>query len=169
MNSIDSNNIMDTYFASKDARKRYEQLKLLVLDLPEDAKVFFFMAFKKERYLYAKLLAIRGYANYATEDEVKVLTLKLMELLKKRAFTTPYSYEEYESMRSEFMLPFLVKKYGYNCFTDLYFQLEKQYSDMPDCFKGIFTLDEYGEYVCLRDSAEVKESLDKFWKSQRKN
>lgn len=163
----DASIIMDTYFSSKDVSKRYEQLKILVLDLPSDAKDFFIKAFKKERCLDSKLLALRGYANYASEDEVEVLTSKLMELLKKRALTTPYNYEEYERMRSAFMLPFLVKKYDYDCFKNLMNQLDKQYNEMPDCFKGIFTLDENGEFISLRDSQEVQKSWDEFWKSKR--
>ncbi len=164
---MDSKVLMNEYLKSKDVRERFKRLKALVLDLPEDAKDFFLIAFKKERYLDAKLLALRGYAYYSTETEVELLSEKLMDLLKKREETTSFGYEEYENMRSALLLPYLVKKYGYNCFKELSNRLEEQYQRLPECFKGIFTLDEKGEYVSLRDSAEVKKSIEDFWNLRR--
>lgn len=167
MDSKDSNVLKEEYLNSKDIRERFKRLKLLVFDLPDDGKDFFLKAFNKERYLDAKLLALRGYAYYSTESEVELLSGKILELLKKREKTTPFNYEEYESMRSALLLPYLVKKYGYDCFKELSSHLEKQYQRMPECFKGIFTLDEMGEYVSLRDNAEVKKSMDDYWNTRR--
>lgn len=155
--------LMDLYFQTKDIAKRKRILTQLLCHLPLDGKDFFLMAFKKERYLDMKLSAVRGYAAYAAEDEVCMLMNKLLELLKKRAIQTPYNYAEYEPMRSVFLMPYLLGRYDYECFRIFNEQLEKQYSNMPDCFKDIFTLDEMGNAYTVRDPEEVSQSLNRFW------
>ena len=95
-----SKELMELYFQTKDTFERNRILKHLLCDMPFDAKDFFLQAFKKERYLDMKLSAVRGYAAYATENEVCVLMNKLLQLLKKRPEKTPYNYTEYEPMRS---------------------------------------------------------------------
>ena len=87
---------------------------------------------------------------------------KMLELLKKRPEKTPYDYQEYESMRSIFLMPYLLKQYDYECFCLFNKQLEKQYNDMPDCFKNIFTLDENGNMYSIRDPEEVTKSWEDF-------
>lgn len=155
--------LMESYFQEKDVSKRNEILKRLLLDIPVNAKDFFLKAFKKERYLDMKLTAVRGYAVYATEEEVSTLMRKLLELLKKRPEKTPYNYTEYEAMRSIFLMPYLLEHYEYECFRVFNLQLEKQYDDMPDCFKDIFTLDEHGNVRTIRDKEEVDKSWRAFW------
>ncbi len=157
--------LMESFFQEKELSKRHEILRQLLLDMPVDAKDFFLKAFKKERYLDMKLRAVRGYAAYATEDEVSALMNKLFDLLKKIPDKTPYDYTEYEPMRSVFLMPYLLEHYGYACFQLFNTQLEKQYDDMPDCFKNIFTLDEFGNVHTIRDTAEVKKSWLDFWES----
>ena len=156
-------NMMERYFETKDLLERNNILKYLVLNLPDDAKEFFFKAFKRERYLDMKLTAVRGYSAYATEDEVNVLMKKMLELLKRIPQHTPYDYQEYESMRSVFLMPYLIKKYDYECFHVFNEQLESQYNAMPDCFKNIYSLDEKGELYSIRDPAEVSKSWKEFW------
>ena len=154
---------MESYFQEKEVSKRSEILTQLLLDMPVNAKDFFLKVFKKERYLDMKLSAVRGYAVYAAEEEVSTLMNKLLELLKKRPEKTPYNYTEYESMRSVFLMPYLLELYGYECFRVFNSQLEKQYDEMPNCFKGIFTLDERGNVRSLRDKEEVEKSWQDFW------
>lgn len=153
---------MERYFALKDITARNVILKQLVLHLPQDAKEFFLKAFKKERYLDMKLTAVRGYAAYATEAEVAGLMAKLLVTLKKRAESTPYDYQEYEPLRSVFLLPYLIEKYGYECFHTFADQLEAQYAAMPECFKNIYTLDAQGKLCNLRDPKEVDQSIRTF-------
>ena len=155
--------LIESYFQEKEVSKRNEILKQLLLDIPVDAKDFFLKAFKKERYLDMKLSAVRGYAVYATEEEVSALMNKLLELLKKRSERTPYNYTEYEPMRSVFLMPYLLEHYDYACFRIFDAQLEKQYDDMPNCFKRIFTLDELGNVRIIRDKEEVEKSWREFW------
>lgn len=156
---------INEYFNLKDVSKRNKILKELVFDYPKNAKDFFYKAFKKERYLDMKLTAVRGYAFYSSEDEVEILMSKLLDLLKKRPEHTPYNYQEYEIMRSKFLMPYLLEKYNYQCFKNFNKQLEKQYNDMPDVFKNIFSCDEFGNSYQIRDMKEVKESLKRFFDS----
>lgn len=160
--------IMNEYFNTKDVPKRNALLKKIMFACPPNAKDFFYKAFKKERYLDIKLIAIRGYSSYASEEEVEVLMRKLLELLKKRPEHTPYDYEEYEIMRSKFLMPYLIEKYNYQCFKEFNNQLEKQYNDMPDVFKNMFSCDENGNYYDIRDPKEVQESFDKFYHRDKK-
>ena len=155
--------LMEIYFQEKEVSKRSEILTQLLLDIPVNGKDFFLKVFKKERYLDMKLSAVRGYAVYATEDEVSTLVKKLLELLKERPKKTLYNYTEYEPMRSVFLMPYLLKHYDYACFQEFNVQLEKQYDDMPNCFKGIFTLDELGNVRNIRDKEEVENSWREFW------
>ena len=149
------------YADSKDLFSRNQILQAFVLQcLRYPLKDFFLTAFKKERYLDMRLTAVRGYAAYASEKEIIPLMKKFMEILAKRPESTPYNYQEYEILRSPFGLPYLVKKYGYSCFTQASELLEKQYADMPDLCKGFFTLDEHGMHVPLLPAEEVKKRLD---------
>ncbi|GEL03503.1 hypothetical protein [Rummeliibacillus stabekisii] len=153
---------METYFNTKDIAKRNALLKQIVFDLPEQGKDFFLKAYKKERYLDMRLTAIRGYSAFASEEEVAVLINKMLEILKKRSETTPYNYEEYEILRSAFLMPYLVEKYPYDCFKKFNEQLEKQYHIMPDVFKGIFTCNDKGEHIQLIPPAVARKQMEGF-------
>ncbi|MFG3611548.1 MULTISPECIES: hypothetical protein [Rummeliibacillus] len=155
---------METYFNTKDIAKRNALLKQIVFDLPEQGKDFFLKAYKKERYLDMRLTAIRGYAAFASEEEVAVLMNKMLEILKKRSETTPYNYEEYEILRSDFLMPYLLEKYSYDCFKNFNALLEKQYDTMPDVFKGIFTCNDKGEHIQLIPPAIVRKQMEGFWR-----
>ena len=141
---------IEDYTSIKDILKRNTVLKEAVSNPDEYSKEFFLAAFKKERYLDMKLTAVRGYAEYASEEEVGVLMTKMLELLIKRGQTTPNDYQEYEPMRSPFLMPYLLSKYNYQCFKVFAEQLDKQYAAMDDEWKGIFTLDANGDIVQQR-------------------
>jgi hypothetical protein len=153
---------MEAYFQTKDIAKRYALLKQLVFDLPEDGKDFFLKAYKKERYLDMRLTAIRGYAAFASEEEVAVLMRRMLEILKKIPEKTPYNYQEYEILRSAFLMPYLLGKYPYDCFKEFNEQLEKQYNAMPEVFKGIFTCNDKGEHIQLIPPAVVRKQIENF-------
>jgi hypothetical protein len=151
----------ELYLTSKDIFNRNQILQAFVLQcLQYDLKDFFLLAFKKERYLDMRLVAIRGFAHYATEKEIIPLMKKFLKTLTERPSRTPYNYQEYETLRSKFGLPYLVEKYGYNCFNEAFAQLEKQYNDMPNECKGFFTLDENGLHVPLMSSEDMNKNLD---------
>lgn len=165
---MDENNcdLMSLYFQTKDLLERNHIINHLLLHMPEDGKDFFLKAFKRERYLDMRLSAVRGYAAYATEEEVNILMKKMLELLKRIPTHTPYAYSEYESMRSVFLMPYLLKHYHYECFRVFSAQLEEQYNALPDCLKDVFTLDENGCSYNVRDPKEVSDSWRKFYSEQ---
>ncbi|WP_303985608.1 hypothetical protein [Niallia circulans] len=158
----EKNKKMETYFNTKDIAKRNALLKQLVFDLPDDGKDFFLKAYKKERYLDMRLTAIRGYAGFASEEEVAILMNRMLEILTKRPESTPYNYQEYEILRSAFLLPYLLEIYPYDCFKKFNEQLEKQYDAMPDVFKGIFTCNDKGEHIQLVPPAVVQKRIAAF-------
>lgn len=154
---------MQRYFAEKNVARRSALLRELVFACRPEGKDFFRRAFQKERYLDLKLTAVRGYAFYASEDEVVPLMEKLLALLQKRPERTPYDYQEYEVMRSQYLMPYLLEKYSYPCFRAFNAQLEAQYAALPEVFKHIFTCDERGNIQQLRDKKEVQAALAKFF------
>ncbi|MEI2365023.1 MULTISPECIES: hypothetical protein [Niallia] len=158
---------METYYNTKDIAKRNALLKQLVFDLPDDGKDFFLRAYKKERYLDMRLTAIRGYAAFASEEEVAILMNRMLEILKKIPESTPYNYQEYEILRSAFLMPYLLEKYNYDCFKKFNEQLEKQYDAMPEVFKGIFTCNEKGEHIQLVLPAAVQKRIRAFLRGSK--
>lgn len=157
------------YLNLKDLSLRKQLLKYLFDNNRWNLKPFFLAAYKKERYLDMKLDAIRGYANFANESEVNKLMVGFIKILKKRPESTPYNYQEYEILRAVCGLPYLVEKYGYSSFVEAYEQEEKQYNDMPEAFKGYFTLNEAGEYVELKSPEETKRLMDDFFRAKEKH
>jgi hypothetical protein len=115
-----------------------------------------------------KINALRGLAHYITEDEIKKLLIKFNEILKKRKETTPYNYQEYELLLGKNALPYLYKKYSYECIKETLEIVQTQYNEMPDAFKGHFTIDENGNTVLLRTPEETNKMLDEFFNNKYK-
>lgn len=159
--------LIEQYFSEKDVVKRHNLLKTIMFKCEYASKEFFEKAFKKERKIEEKLTALRGYAFYASEQEVKIYANKLLKSVMKVPQTTPYAYNLYEDLRAGYLLPYLVKTYNYQCFIELYNQVNKQYEAMPDVFKNIYSYDENGEFYQIRDPEEVTKSMDDFWKHKR--
>jgi hypothetical protein len=132
-------------------------------DFPE-LKDFFDNAYKKERYLDMKIYALRGLSLFVSEKEIEKLLQKFNLTLLKRQETTPYNYQEYELLRGQNSLPYLVQKYNYDCFKETLNQVNAQYNAMPDAFKGHFTIDENGEPVSLRNPEESSKMIKDFFK-----
>ncbi|AUS29381.1 hypothetical protein MMB75_14590 [Paenibacillus sp. P2(2022)] len=108
--------IEQLYFKMKNIALRNKILYGLIRCRNLELKDFFQKAYKKERYLDMRLLAIHGLAHYASEEEIEKVMQHFLKILIKRPETTPYNYQEYELLRSAFGLPLLIKKYGYPCF-----------------------------------------------------
>ncbi|HNX59828.1 MAG TPA: hypothetical protein PKK43_12065 [Spirochaetota bacterium] len=157
--------IVRIYSGSKNIELRYRIIKLLYDRKDGILKDMFMAAFKRERYLDMRICAIRGLANFLPEPEISKMMLKLIEILKKRKETTPYNYQEYEMLKGKNAIPFLVAKYGYASFREFNEVLNAQYEEMPDCFKNVFAVDEYGEAKVLRND----DAIDRFFENQRKN
>ncbi|KAF6621546.1 hypothetical protein J2W97_003778 [Paenibacillus jamilae] len=158
--------IEQLYFKMKIIALRNKILYGLIRCRHLELKDFFQKAYKKERYLDKRLLAIHGLVQYAPEEEIEKVTDHFLKILIKRPETTPYNYYEYEFLRSAFGFPLLIKKYGYSCFEKVYQQVEKQYQDMPEAFRGHFTFDENGKQVSLRTPMKIKQMIDRFYESR---
>ena len=165
-NTIDKDNFLHLtriYSVTKQLDIRNKILRLLYdFEFPE-LREFFNNAYKKERYLDMKIYALRGLSIFLEEKEIEKLLQKFNQTLSKRQETTPYNYQEYELLRGENSLPYLVKKYNYHCFNTTLDQVNAQYNAMPDAFKGHFTIDENGEFVSLRDSEESSRMIKDFF------
>ena len=156
------NDLAEQYFHEKNVDKRRAMLKNLVFKCESCSKEFFEKAFKKERKLDLKLLALRGYAYFAAENEVEQFVEIIMRSLIKVPETTPYAHNLYEDMKGKYLLPYLVKTYQYPCFIQLSEQVEKQYDAMPEVFKNIYSYDEFGNIYAIREPEEVKRSMEEF-------
>ncbi|MFB5676896.1 hypothetical protein ACE3NQ_21290 [Paenibacillus terreus] len=119
-----------------------------------ELKDFFQKAYKKERYLEI---------CYRTRDRQDHQSF--LKALNKKSRDNTFNYYEYEFLRSAFGFPLLIKKYGYSCFEKVYQQVEKQYQDMPEAFKGHLTFDEDGKQVSLRTPMKIKQMVDRFYES----
>ena len=165
-NTIDKDNFLHLtriYSATKQLDIRNKILRLLYdFEFPE-LKEFFNTAYEKERYLDMKIYSLRGLSIFVEEKEIEKLLQKFNQTLSKRQETTPYNYQEYELLRGQNSLPYLAKKYNYNCFNTTLDQVNAQYNAMPDAFKGHFTIDENGEFVSLRDSEESSRMIKDFF------
>lgn len=163
---IDKNNsvhLTRIYSATKQLDIRNKILRLLYdFDFPE-LKIFFDSAYKKERYLDMKIYALRGLSQFISEKDTEKLLQKFNLTLLKRQETTPYNYQEYELLRGQNSLPYLVEKYNYNCFKETLNQVNNQYNAMPDAFKGHFTIDKNGEFVSLRSPEESSKMIKDFF------
>jgi hypothetical protein len=167
-NSIDKNNFVHLariYSATKQLDLRNKVLSLLYdFDFPQ-LKDFFDSAYKKERYLDMKIYALRGLSQFISEKDIEKLLHKFNLTLLKRQETTPYNYQEYEILRGQNSFPYLLEKYNYNCFKETLNQVNKQYNEMPDAFKGHFTIDEKGQVVLLRSPQESSKMIKDFFKA----
>lgn len=160
--------LTNIYNSTKQLDIRNKILKLLYDFDFATLKEFFSNAYKKERYLDMKIYALRGLSTFIGEKDIAKMLEKFNQTLAKRQETTPYNYQEYELLRGKNALPFLVEKYGFNCFKETLEQVNRQYDAMPSAFKGHFTTDENGESVTLRTPQETKIIMDKFWEEDRK-
>lgn len=169
-NSINKDNfahLTRIYSATKQLDIRNKILRLLYdFDLPE-LKDFFGNAYKKERYLYMKIYALRGLSQFVSEKEIEKLLQKFNLTLSKRQETTPYNYQEYELLRGQNSLPYLIQKYNYNCFKETLNQVNQQYNAMPEAFKGHFTINENAEFVSLRSPEESSRMIKDFFNGKK--
>lgn len=154
------------YSGTKQLDIRNKILRLLYyFEFPE-LENFFNNAYKKERYLDMKIYALRGLSKFISEKEIEKLLQKFNQTLSKRQQSTPYNYQEYELLRGQNSLPYLVEKYNYNCFKETLHQVNEQYNAMPEAFKGHFTIDKNGEFISLRTPEESSLMIKDFFNKQ---
>ncbi|WP_226556327.1 MULTISPECIES: hypothetical protein [Priestia] len=152
------------YFKVKDISLRHKLLLVLRDIYNSQLSEFFQKAYKKERDLEMKLIAVRGLVKYVEEHETTKIMNHFIKILIKRPEHTPYNYKEYEYLRSPSGLPYLIKEYNYNCFHQVLEQVEKQYEAMPSQFKNHYTYDENDNIVELRSTEETERMIEDFFK-----
>jgi len=152
------------YFKVKDISLRHKLLLVLRDIYNSQLSEFFQKAYKKERNLEMKLIAVRGLVKYVEEHEITKIMNHFIKILIRRPEHTPYNYKEYEYLRSPRGLPYLIKEYNYNCFHQALEQVEKQYEAMPSQFKNHYTYDENDNIVELRSPEETEQIIEDFFK-----
>ena len=131
---------------------RYEHLKILLLNDTArqfDLKQFYFDCQKRCRRVWLRYFYIRGYAMYATEEEMIPVMQKFSEVLRKC-----HDYIDYAYLMSVAGLPYLVETYGYGCMKDTLAVAEVEYQKINPLLRGSFTINEQLEQV---DSVCVEE------------
>jgi hypothetical protein len=130
-------------------------------------KEFFEKAYKRERYMFIKIIALRGLSHYITEDEIEKLLAKFNKTFRKKKETAPFDYQEYEFLLGKNALPYLYKKYSYKCIKETLEIVQGHYDEMPEAFKGHFTIDENGTIVLLRPPEEKDKMIAEFFDKYR--
>ena len=125
---------------------RFEHLKILLL--------------KRCRRLWLKMFYIRGYAFYATAEELLPVMKKFQQLLEKN-----HDYIDYEYILSVAGLSYLAEKYDYACFKETLETAKIEYQKIDPLLRGYFTLNEKLEHINLISNEEAlkrsKEFLEK--------
>ena len=112
-----------------------------------------------------KIYCIRGLAQFWSEHRLKPFLKKVNDALVLRAKTTPFNYQEYEILMGKNALPFLVSRYVYYSFKETLAIVKANYDDMPEAFKGHFTIGEDGKPILFKTPEETKKCLSDFWTS----
>lgn len=126
-----------------------------------DLKEYLFAHISKCRRLWLKLFFIRTYSIFATEKELVPIMQKFESNLQKI-----HDYQDYEQILSKAGLPYLCKRYGYNCFSHALSVAEKEYLNIDPLLRGFFTLDEDGNMIEILTSEQCSERLDTFFKKK---
>ncbi|MBR4950157.1 MAG: hypothetical protein IKZ25_05205, partial [Clostridia bacterium] len=143
---------------------RFQHLKILLLNKSAsnyDLKLFYYESSRKCRRLWLKIFYIRGYALYATEEDLIPVMKKFQTLLKKN-----HDYMDYEYILSVSGLPYLVEKYGYTCFKDTLEIAKNEYQKIDPLLRGYFTLNENLEHINLISHEEALKREDEFFKKK---
>lgn len=120
-------------------------------------KDFYLENIKKSRRLPIKLFYIRGYALYATENEL----IPIMERFRKN-LEMSYDYIDYNYILSVAGLPYLAETYGYSCFVQTLEKANFEHNKINPLLRDYFTLNENLEQVNLISPEEVRNRTHTF-------
>jgi len=115
----------------------------------------------KCRCLWLKLFFIRTYSIFATEPEIVPIMQKFETSIQK-----VHDYQDYEQILSEAGLPYLCKRYGYECFSHALSVAEKEYLNIDPLLRGFFTLDADGNMVEILTQQQCNQRLNAFLKKK---
>ena len=138
---------------------RFDHLRILLLNPSAkafDLKEFYYDNLKKCRRLAIKIFYIRGYAIYASEEELNPVMEKFRKNLEKN-----HDYIDYNYLLSVAGIPYLVDIYGYDCFVKTLEKAEEEHQRIDPLLRGYFTLNTNLEQVNLLSIEEVT------WRSER--
>ena len=124
-----------------------------------DLKEYLHSHITKCKRLWLKLFYIRAYSIFATEKELETIMQKFEVNLQKS-----HDYQDYEQILSKAGLPYLCKKYEYNCFYHALSVAEKEYLTIDPLLRGFFTLDEDGNMIEILTPLQCRERLEAFFK-----
>ena len=139
---------------------RFDHLRILLLNpsaMTYDLKAFYLENLKKCRRLAMKIFYIRGYAIYASEEEL----IPIMENFKK-SLEKNHDYIDYNYILSVAGLPYLVNTYGYDCFMRTLEKAHKEHEQIDPLLRGYFTLNKDLEQVNLLTTKEIRRRTDQF-------
>lgn len=145
---------------------RLEHLRILLLNPSAqafDLKTFYFENLKKSRRLTMKLFYIRGYAIYASEEELNTVMDKFRKNLEKN-----HDYIDYNYILSVAGLPYLVNTYGYDCFVQTLKKAKEEHKKIDPLLRGYFTLDSRLEQIDLLSHDEASRQTKLFLSKNEK-
>ena len=122
-----------------------------------DLREFYLENIKKCRRLAMKVFFIRGYAIYASEEELNPIMEKFQKNLEKN-----HDYIDYNYILSIAGLPYLVHTYGYTCFTETLKKAEQEYQNIDPLLRGYFTINSHLEQVNLLPLEEIHKQSQLF-------
>ena len=145
---------------------QFDHLRILLLNPSATAynlKDFYYDNIKKCRRLSIKIFLIRGYALYASEEELNPIMKKFQMSLEKN-----HDYMDYNYILSVAGLPYLVNKYGYDCFVKSLEKAQEEYEQIDPLLRGFFTLNEKLQQVNLLSVEDAQIRLKHFLEKHRK-
>ena len=166
LDKIDLTQELVDYLCAKATSKkhiweiRFDHLRILLRNPTSqafDLKGFYLENLKKSRRPAIKMFFIRGYAAYASEAEL----IPVMEKFRKN-LEGPCGYIDFNYILSIAGLPYLVKTYGYPCFTQTLEKANQEHDKISASLRGYFTLNENMEQVNLLSPEECRKRMEAF-------
>ena len=166
LDDIDLTQELIDYLCDKTTSKKHiweirlEHLRILLLNPSAkafDLKDFYFENLKKCRRLAMKIFFIRGYAIYASEEELIPIMEKFQKSLEKN-----HDYIDYNYILSVAGLPYLVNEYGYDCFAKSLEKAQEEHNQIDPLLRGYFTLNQNLEQVNLLTQEEISRRTYQF-------
>ena len=122
-----------------------------------DLKSFYAERIARSRRLAIKIFFIRGFSQYASEEELEPIMKRFCNNLEKN-----HDYIDYEYILSAPGLPYLVQNYGYSCFETAYKKAKEEYAKISSLLRGYFTLNEEFEQITLLPNEEAIKRMRTF-------
>lgn len=145
---------------------RAAHLRILLLNETSrsfDLKQWYLDGFKKSRRLWLRLDYLRGYAMYATEQEMIPVMKKFSQLMQGKQC----GYEDWAEIMAVSGLPHLVKTYGYPCMLEAWEVAKAEHQKLSPLLRNLYTTNERLETVMLVSPEEMNARLNAFFRTNR--